>query len=437
MPRPLGALDLLRKRPLWVAPIVLGAVVIALMTALYIGSVVDPIDRMDGLPVSVVNLDDGGDSMNLGRALEAQLLRTETTSGKLAVHAEPLDAARERMDRGDAYATVVIPRDFTAAALVLVGKTAAPGRSGLPTVTLLTNQRAGTEGASLATGVLQPVIAAFSRTTGAALTAAASGPLDPAAQAVLPDPVDTVSEPYRPLPSKAALGLSAFYVSLLMLMCGFLGATIVNANVDGALGFAPNEIGPRWSQRRPALISRWQTLLTKWAIAAGLTAILCAVVLLVAAALLGMDAPQPLLLWLFGWFSAVTVAIATLSLLAVLGTPGQIAALLIFIYVGLASAGGTVPIEALPEPFALVSHIDPLRQIIDGVRSILYLDASLDAGLGSALVATALGLLFWLCFAAFFVRRYDRQGRHRMEPDLVRYVGSAADGYSARSTPDG
>lgn len=380
------ARDLLRQRPVWAAPIAIGAVLIGLMTALYIGSAVDPVDHMHDLPVSMVRADSP-----TGRAVEKALLGSPEVTEKLAIHVESAAAARDRMDRGASYATLVVP--------------SAP-RGGPPTVRLLSNQRAGTEGASLATGVLQPAVEAASR-----------GRLE----------VKTVV--YRPLPAKAALGLSAFYASLLILMSGFIGATIVNSFLDGALGFAPTEIGPRWSMARPALISRWQTLLAKWGMAVVLTGILVAVFLLVAALILGMDAPSPLLLWLYGWFGAATVAIGTLALFAVLGTPGQLVGLLVFVYVGLASAGGTVPIQALPDAFAAVSHADPLRQILGGVRSILYLEARADAGLAEGAIATAVGLLFWLGFGAFFVRRYDKQGRDRLDPDVLAYVHRVADDY--------
>lgn len=385
MPKRMRAVDLLRQRPVWAAPIVVGAILVGLMTALYIGSAVDPVDHMHGLPVSLVP----GDSP-AGKALEKALLGSPGVTDKLAIHVESMAAARDRMDRGASYATLVVPG----------------AGSGPPTVRLLSNQRAGTEGASLATGVLQPAIEAGSHGR-----------------------VEVKTAVYRPLPSKAALGLSAFYTALLILMSGFIGATIVNTFLDGALGFAPTEIGSRWAMARPALISRWQTLLAKWAMATVLTGILVAVFLLVAGLLLGMDAPSPLLLWAYGWFGAATVAIGTLSLFAVLGTPGQLVALLVFVYVGLASAGGTVPVQALPDVFHAVSHADPLRQILGGVRSILYLESRADAGLAEGAIATALGLLFWLAFGAFFVRRYDRQGRDRLDPDLLAYVHQVADDY--------
>ena len=435
MPNRMRARDLLRQRPVWVAPIVIGAILVGLMTALYIGSAVDPVDHMHGLPVSMVERDAGGTlyakPLDLGRKLEGGLLGSPEVTEKLAIHVESMAAARDRMDRGASYATLVVPPDFTAATLNLLGAGNAPARAGLPSVRLLSNQRAGTEGASLATGVLEPAVAAISRKLGARLLAAGGIGAGPAAKAALADPVKVDAAVYRPLPSKAALGLSAFYTSLLILLSGFIGATIVTSFLDGALGFAPMEIGPSWSMARPALISRWQTLLAKWAMAVVLTGIMTAVFLLVAVVILDMDAPSPLLLWLYGWFGAATVAIGTLSLFAVLGTPGQLVGLLIFVYVGLASAGGTVPIQALPDVFAAISHADPLRQILGGVRAILYLEARADAGLAEGAIATAIGLLFWLAFGAFFVRRYDRGGHDRLDPEVLAYVHQVADEYRA------
>jgi len=99
---------------------------------------------------------------------------------------------------------------------------------------------------------------------------------------------------------------SVFYIALLTLMCGFLGGAIVNSSVDAYLGYAITEVGPRWSQRRPVPISRWQTLLIKWVIAAVLAGLTTGLMLLVAAGLLRMDAPHAGLLWLLTWLAATS-----------------------------------------------------------------------------------------------------------------------------------
>lgn len=55
--------------------------------------------------------------------------------------------------------------------------------------------------------------------------------------------------------------------------------------------------------------------------------------------------------------------------------------------------------------------------------------AACRPGLAEGAIATAIGLLFWLVLGAFFVRRYDKQGRDRMDPKLLAYVHEAADTY--------
>jgi len=39
------------------------------------------------------------------------------------------------------------------------------------------------------------------------------------------------------------------------------------AVICACIGFATTEIGPKWRQRAPVRISRWQTLLAKWLMA--------------------------------------------------------------------------------------------------------------------------------------------------------------------------
>jgi hypothetical protein len=238
--------------------------------------------------------------------------------------------------------------------------------------------------------------------------------------------------PYLPLPAHSGLGLSAFYIALLIMMCGFLGATIVNTAVDAALGYATSEVGPWWSQRLPRRISRWQTLLVKWAVAVPSTLLFSGLLLAVAAGILRMDAPHLLALWLFAWFAAAVVAIGTLVLFAALGAVGQLLALLVFVYLALASSGGTVPLQALGGFYRFVANFEPLRQILGGVRAILYFNAAGDAGLERGLVLAAIGLVFWVVLGAAVTVWYDHKGLYRLQPEAMDYVHSAVRAYQDR-----
>ena len=218
-------------------------------------------------------------------------------------------------------------------------------------------------------------------------------------------------------------------------MCGFLAATIINAAVDAATGYTATEIGPNWRQRAPLPINRWQTLLTKYALALPITALLTALMLAVAIGLPGIDAPTAGYLWLFTWLAAASVAAGTLVLFAAVGTYGQLIGLLVFVYLGLASAGGTVPLEALPVPLKLVSQIEPLRQILAGTRSILYFHAAANAGLNRGIIAASAGLAFWLTIGAAVVRWYDRKGLHRLQPELLAHVHQSISAHHPQPQP--
>jgi len=428
---PIRARDLLKVRAVWISPLALGSVVVVLITAFYIGSVVDPLDHLHGLPVAVVNQDRtatiGSQRINIGQQVQRGLSDTPAVFGRLGLTDTTRASAEKAMDRGALYATVVIPPGFTSSLFSLSGVSAGGSGSERPEIVILTNQRAGTVGVSLATGVLQPALGVASSKIGRQLAALLpAGASNPLTRAFLADPVTVTTEQYRPLSSHSALGLSAFYIALLTLMCGFLTGVIVNSSVDAALGYATTEMGPRWRQRQPLPINRWQTLLIKWVMAVVLAGLTTGLMLLVAAGILRMDTPKPGLLWLLAWLCAVSVAEGTIVLFAVLGASfGQLLAMLIFVYAGLAASGGTIPLQALPAAFQWLAEIEPLRQILAGTRAILYFGAQADAGLTRAVTLAALGLVFWLAVGVIVVRWYDRKGFHRMDPELLAYVSGS------------
>jgi ABC-type multidrug transport system permease subunit len=184
-----------------------------------------------------------------------------------------------------------------------------------------------------------------------------------------------------------------------------------------------------WHQRQPVPISRLQTLLSKWVMAAGLTVILTGLMLFTAVVILGMNSPDFPSLWLLSWFAAMVIAIGTLSLFAALGTLGQLVALLVFVYLALASSGGTVPLDALSGFFRFIANFEPLRQILDGVRAILFFHGRGDAGLTRAWIASGIGLVIWVAVGLLVTTWYDRKRLYRMPPDLMRYVDRAVADY--------
>ena len=430
------AKNLLEKRSIWAFPTIVGSLMIMLMTIIYFGSIVDPTAHLHGLPVWIVNQDYGATTssgrLNLGNNVVAALKGSPEVSTKLSLKEVTLADAEAQMNKDNGYATIDIPSGFTESVLALSGAPTPSGKSTpLPTIDLLTNSRAGSLGVSLATGVVQPAISEVSKKISAEVLqpSATDGAASTTPTALLEDPVSLEAVPFRPLPAHSGVGLTAFYFALLIMMCGFLGATIVNSSIDAALGFAPNEVGPRWRQRLPLKITRWQTLLAKWALAVAIMPLLTGLLLAVAAGVLRMDAPHWWYLWFFAWFTASVVAIGTLVLFAALGSLGQLIALLIFVYLALASSGGTIPLQALAGFYRFVANFEPLRQILGGVRSILYFNSAADAGLSRGFTLTLIGLVFWLILGVGVTTWYDRRGLHRIEPEVMAYARTSARAY--------
>ncbi len=433
--------QLLRIRAVWVMPLVVSGVLVFLMTLFYVGSVVNPVGHLSGLPVALVDQDQGatvlGRHVDIGAEIATGLKSSHAVSTRLTLDTVSLPSARQQMNTNGAYATIVIPADLTNSLLAVYGLASSSGSGGKPAVHILTNPRAGSIGVSLATGVATPALQAASHKVGSQLMAEANAlgrTISPGIDAAAP--LTVASTAVDPLPPNSALGLSAFYVSLLSIMCGFLGAILVHTTVDGALGYGVTEIGPKWSQRMPVAISRVHTLLSKWAVALVLVPILTGILLLVSVGLLGMNAPDVWELWLFTSFAGIAIAAGTLALFAALGSLGQLIAMLLFIYLALASSGGTIPLQALPSPLRFVANFEPLRQVLDGVRSILYFGASGAAGLTRGIVLTAIGLVFWLLVGLAVTTWYDRRGKDRMQPEMLAYVHQSAAAYRARGDSD-
>lgn len=421
---------LLRVRAVWISPAIITAVLIFLITLIYIGSVVDPAAQLHRLPVLVVNEDAGATAqsqhLDIGQQVVSALQGSSAVTSRLALKPVTSAQAATQLNKNAAYAEIFIPKDFTASLLSLYG--AAPrvgGTASIPTIQLLTNVRSGTVGVSLATGVTQPALAAISKKVGGQLSAQAGASTPASANPFQANPIAVTTTPFRPLPSHSALGLSAFYISLLTLMCGFLGGVLVNSTVDAALGYASNEVGTKWQQRAPVRISRWQTLLAKWVMAVCIAPILTGLMLIVAIAILHMDASHIATLWIFTSLAAIVVAGGTLVLFAALGSLGQVVAMLVFIYLALASSGGTIPIQALPGVLRFAANFEPLRQILDGVRAILYFNAAGDAGLTRGFIMTGIGFVFWLVLGTAITIWYDHRKLYRMQPELLDYINDS------------
>ncbi|WP_062645731.1 YhgE/Pip domain-containing protein [Streptomyces maremycinicus] len=408
------AAALLRRPRLWLIPTVLTGLLALLLSLLYMGGIVNPQRDLHDLPIALVNGDTGkppaGQEQNLGTQAAAAIT-SDTSSDTTDWRQLTLAQAQDELNSGKVYGALVIPADFTDSVTALTRANA----TARPTMTVLTNPAKGSLGSSLASRITTTAAQQTSRSIGRQLTAAAPG-ANSTTRLLLADPVNVVTQVGHPLGDNSGLGLSAFYYTLLLVLAGFMGGNVISNGVDTALGYADNEIGP-WHTRLPTVpIDRTQTLLLKMAMTAGISVLSVSLVLLACVGVLGMDATHIPLLWIYSYCATLAVGLGVQAINAAFGGIGQLVSMFVFIVLGLPSSGATVPLQAVPGFYRFLSHFEPMRQLSDGVRAILYFDARGDAGLTRAWTMIAIGAAAGLLFGFAMTSYYDRRGHKRLTP---------------------
>lgn len=411
--RPVRAFSLIRHPKLWILPTLLSTVLAFLLSLLYMGGIVSPNKHLHDLPIALVNMDQGkppaGQRANLGTQVAEAIRKApgDQAEWRLRTRAQ----AQDELDSGKVYGALVIPADFTARTLALTTQ----GATTRPTLTVLTNPGKGSLGSSLASRISTTAAQQASKTIGEQLTKA-----DPAATAttklLLADPVQIATAVGHPIGNNSGIGLTAFYYALLLVLAGFMGGNVIHSGVDGALGYADIEMGPLHTRRPTIDVNRTQTLLLKMLMTAGITLISSSLVMLACVTILGIDATHLPLLWLFSYCATLAVGLGVQAINAAFGGIGQLIAMFVFIVLGLPSSGTTVPLQAVPGFYRFLSHFEPMRQLGDGVRAILYFDARGDAGLTRAWLMIAVGFVVSLLFGFAMTRYYDLKGHKRFTP---------------------
>ncbi len=413
-PNPNRNIKAIRTVRFWAAPLLITLALMSALCALYLGGIVNPMTNLRHFPIAVVNEDAGPTGAQIVDGLVAGL-----DKNKFDVRVVSHDEAQRLMDTAQVYGQAVIPPTFSSRLRDFGQSAVAPTRAERPAVTISTNPRAGTLGSSIAGQTLTQAMTVANSRVGQRLSAEVAAqtdnaPLTGASRLGLANPIDVKSTVYQPLPNGTGNGLSAFYYALLLLLAGFTGSVVVSTLVDALLGYVPAEFGPVYRFAEQVRISRFQTLLVKWAMMV-LLALLTSAVYLAIAHGLGMPIELGWQLWAFGVFAIAAVGITSASVLSVLGSMGLLVSMLIFVILGLPSAGATVPLEATPPLFRWLAEFEPMHQVFLGVRSLVYLGGRTGTGLAQALTMTAVGLVIGVLLGGIVTHLYDRKGFHRIQ----------------------
>ncbi|MEU6236906.1 DUF3533 domain-containing protein [Kitasatospora sp. NPDC047058] len=427
------ASQVLRNPKVWLAPTIIICTVGFLLSLLYMGGIVNPRGDLHRLPIGLINSDQGavvaGQQLNLGAQITEGIADAPDPGDQVNWRLLDRAGADDLLSKGKLAGALEVPAGFTAAVAAL-GTPAGPQPPPRPTMTVLTNPGVGSLASSLASQISQAAARQASVQLGKTLTAQAQaqaqqpgqpagGGATNAAALQLADPVTVEVTVGHPIGAHSGLGLTAFYYTLLLVLCGFLGANVIGNGVDVALGYAASEVGPIRTQRPLVRISRTQTLVITSVMSVGLSLLTSSLVMLATVVVLGMDASHLPLLWVFSVCATSAVGLGAQALLAAFGGIGQLISMFVFIALSLPSSGATIPLYALPDFYRWLAEFEPMRQLSDGVRAILYFDAQADAGLARAWTMIAIGTVAALVFGFAMTTYYDRKGLHRFHPEAA------------------
>lgn len=420
--------DVVGSPRFWLLPMTVVLVLMSAMAAFYLGAVADPQKNLHDFPIALVNNDVGGELDNgngtstpqrFGDQVADGIVSNAAKSG-IVVTRTDRSTAVDRLNSGKVYGVVVIGPTFTKQAIALGQSTVLQAKPEPPSIQVLINRGSGTFASAITSQFADQVSAQVNAQFGKQLTETVQGqllkanvPFSGAAQLALANPVDVRLVEPTPLPTGSGNGLSAFYITLLLVLAGFTGAMMVSIIVDAMLGQTPIEYGPFYQLRKRLAISRWGTLAAKWAIMF-LIAIVQSALFIGVCTAVGTALPNAFSLWAFSVLAIFAVGVTSSSMMAVFGNPGLLLNLIFFVILGLPSSGGTVPLEASPRIFEWIAVFEPMHVIYLGVRAILYFDADYGAGLGRSMIQCFIGLILGVALGLAGTKFYDRKGWHRL-----------------------
>src|SRR5215207_5165927 len=241
-------------------------------------------------------------------------------------------------------------------------------------IEVLTNPSAGQTAALPAQNISTGIVQAVSRATSERISEAAAergAQLTPEVAAVIGNPVRAEITEVQPVGPDSGNGQSPFFLAFLANLSALVGGAVVFFGTGSAAE------GLEGRDLSPSRTGLWTVRLLLGVVYAALAA---AVELWVAFGVVGVEhEASTTQVYLFLAFAIAAVSTVTMLFAAALGPAGIGVSAVLGVILGLVSSGGLAPLEALPPFYQAYADWLPLRYVIDGLRSLLFYDGSLDA----------------------------------------------------------
>jgi hypothetical protein len=241
-------------------------------------------------------------------------------------------------------------------------------------IEVLTNPSAGPAVATPVQNISTGIVHAVSQATSERIAQQAGeigAQLPPEVAAVVGDPVRADITEAQPVGPDSGNGQSPFFLAFLANLSGLIG---------GAVVFFLIREGAERLEAQGAHPSRTGLWTVRLLLAFVYAALVAGAELWVAFGLLGVEHEASTMQVYLFLALAITGAVTVTMLFAVIFGPVGIGiSAVLNVILGLVSSGGAVPLEALPPFYQAYADWLPIRYVIDGLRSLLFFNGTLDA----------------------------------------------------------
>ncbi|MFD1955134.1 YhgE/Pip domain-containing protein [Paenibacillus thailandensis] len=351
--------------------------------------------RLTDFPLVVVNEDEHFAQSAAGRAFMDQL---PTSSGDQSFEWTEKPSKQKAVDylkENKAYGAIVIPEDFSGS-IAKVQQALQSGQSDAEPahVEILINEGAGQIPTSAATSVLQQTADALSAAIVEQMTgslSASGARLSPEAAALLEKPVAATTANALGLPSNVNKGMTPFILVMICSIGGLMGTQMIQGYTS-KISERMREKGVKLTHSAVMLAEFVLSLVLGFGIA-----------LLAQIFVFGIfGASHSANVWKIFGFTLLSSWTMLFLFKTVSLVFGRWAMLLMFPIniLGIFTSGGAFAITSLPDFHRFVSNFIPTRYLVDGLRSLLYYNGNMEAGLGLSLIVIVSYLVFFFAVCA-------------------------------------
>ena len=355
----------IRANPAFRGALVAPAAIATIFVLFNLTGAVDPETASRAMRMGIVNLDAGATGPAGEMRLSERIL--EGLGGRVPFAVTPFDAeesATGALDAGEVFAVLVLPEDFTRAAL-----------GGAPVAArMLTSEHLSIAEAQLGAalpGMIEANLGSAVTMARLAVAARVQGPPGPPPVAVVTERLHMAANPRTRLAPVILIFASG--------LGGLIGAILLHFATRG-----------RHTRGAFATVALVRTALP--AVAMGLASLLAAVMVGLATEVWDGFVST----WLYGWLVGGTFMVGLVGLFSLLGFFAVIVGLPLVFYQGLA-AGAVAPVAAAPSWVSWINEVLPLPEILAGWRAILIGGPEGSLPLTETAVVLAVGAaLIWL-----------------------------------------